>query len=52
MHYMLMLGGLGMLLRKILKNRCSEIESEGISASKYCIIALVQDFQYQGGKPK
>jgi len=28
--------------RKILKNRCSEIESEDISESKYCI-ALLQD---------
>jgi len=38
-----LLGGSGgMPPRKILKNRCSEIESEGISESKYCI-PLLQD---------
>ena len=36
MHSMLMLGGSGgMAPRKCLKNRCSEIESEGILESKY-----------------
>jgi len=40
---MLLPGGSGgMPPSKILKNRCSEIESEGISESKYCI-ALLQD---------
>ena len=37
---MLMLGGFGdMPPRKFLKNRCSEIESEGILESKYTLIS-------------
>ena len=40
MHSMLMLGGSGGIpLRKFLKNRCSEIESEGILEVK-CIIYI------------
>ena len=35
-----MLGGLGHAPRKFLKNRCSEIESEGISGSKYHIMYI------------
>jgi len=35
-------GSGGMPPRKILKKRCSEIEAEGISESKYCM-ALLQD---------
>ena len=43
MHSMLVLGGLEACPpRKILKNRYSEIESEGISESN-CCIALLQD---------
>ena len=33
-------GSKGIPPRKILKNRCSEIKSEGISESKYCITGL------------
>ena len=39
-HNILMLGGLGMPPRKFLKNRYSEIESEGILESKYHIMYI------------
>ena len=41
MHSILMLGSLGTCApRKILKNRCSEIECESISESKYYIMCI------------
>ena len=36
-------GSEGMPPRNGFENRCSEIESEGISESKYCIIILLKD---------